>query len=174
MGTMYVIDDTIRQIAVELKRKFPNNLSEANLENIVFMSELESPSKTKLAVTKKMDKAWKAIYPDSHYLVIVFRQRWDNLTLAQKHILVFHQLMFCEFDGEKLRKPEVQQFFELASKFGINWEDDENVMDPLADDFNEVLAPKPVLEPDKYTNIMREDHDLGSNVSSQYYNDDED
>ena len=170
---MYVQSDELKSIAKLLKAKFPHNLSDANLERIVFLMELESDSKTKLATTKKIDNITRAIYGSHDYLVVVFNKRWQNLTPAQRHILVMQQLMHCELGGEKLRKYDAVDFFELASKFGLSWSDDENVQDPLAEDFNEVLTPKPVTEPDKYANIMEEDHGIGSNMSSQYHENDE-
>src|SRR5271155_842110 len=165
---LYVQSDELKSIATRLKNKFPHNLNGANLERIVFLMELESPAKTKLATTKRIDAVFKVTYSQHDYILVVFKKRWENLNEAQRHILIFRQLLHCEFDGEKLVKPDVQDFFVICAKWGVNWMDQADIQDPLADDFNDVLKEKPVLVPDKYTKIMEEDWDVESNVSSQY------
>jgi len=135
----YVPSDDLRVIATNLQRKFKHNIGELNLDKIVFLKELDSPSKNKLAITKQINAIFKVIYGQHDYVIIVFQQRWEQLTNAQKHILILQQLLHCSWDGETLRKFDVEDFFEIGSSFGISWQYDPEVRDPLASDAGEII-----------------------------------
>lgn len=141
----YVPSDDLRVIARNLQRKFKHNVGELNLDKIVFLKELDSPSKTKLAVTKKIDAATKVVYGQHDYIMIFFQKRWEQLTTAQKNILVLHELLHCTWDGEKVRHHDVEDFYEIAHAFGVDWAYNPEVRDPLAAG-EIVLVSKP--EPD--------------------------
>ena len=135
----YVPSDDLRVIATNLQRKFKHNIGELNLDKIVFLKELDSPSKNKLAITKQINAIFKVIYGQHDYVIIVFQQRWEQLTNAQKHILILQQLLHCSWDGETLRKYDVEDFYEIGSSFGISWQYDPEVRDPLASDSGEII-----------------------------------
>lgn len=153
---LYVQSDEIKTIARQLKAKYPHTLGDVNLDRIVFLKELESPSKTKLAVTKKVDNALKTVYHASDYIMIFFQKRLEDLLPAQIHVLVLHELMHCEADGDKMRKHDVEEFYEIGAAYGIDWPYNPLCKDPLGEETIE-LKPKPTTEPDKYAAIMEED-----------------
>jgi predicted metallopeptidase len=129
----YVPAPELEQIARSLITRYSHNLPDLNVEKIGFLLELDSPSKTKLAITKKVDKALKIYYSDKDYIIIFFQKRLDELTPAQRHILVFHELLHCNWDGEKLNHHDVEEFYEIGAAFGIDWPFNPTVRDPLAE-----------------------------------------
>ena len=54
-------------------------------------------------------------------------------------------LFKCKWDGDGLRKFDVNDFYELAHAFGADWEFNDQVRDPLAPG-DIVLVPKPVAD----------------------------
>jgi len=141
----YVLSDDLRVMARNIQRKFPHNFGELNLDKLVFLKELESASKTKVTTTKQIDAAWRVVYGQHDYLIIVFQKRWAELVPAQKHLHLMQALFKCKWDGDGLRKFDVNDFYELAHAFGADWEFNDQVRDPLAPG-DIVLVPKPVAD----------------------------
>jgi hypothetical protein len=129
----YVPAPHLEQIATSLIRRYSHNLMDLDVKKIGFLLELDSPSKTKLAVTKKVDKATKVYFSDKDYIIIFFQKRLDELTPAQINILVFHELLHCEWSGEKLVRHDVEEFYEIGATFGLDWPFNPTVRDPLAE-----------------------------------------
>jgi hypothetical protein len=136
----YVPDMETQAIARNLMRRYSYLLGELNIEKIGFLKELDSPSKTKLAVTKRVDGATKIYYSDKDYIIIFFDQRWQELTPAQRNILVLHELMHCQADGESMRAHDVQDFYEIAAAFGADWCFNPTVRDPLGEEKVDLIS----------------------------------
>jgi hypothetical protein len=111
----YVPAPHLEQIATSLIRRYSHNLMDLDVKKIGFLLELDSPSKTKLAVTKKVDKATKVYFSDKDYIII------------------FHELLHCEWSGEKLVRHDVEEFYEIGATFGLDWPFNPTVRDPLAE-----------------------------------------
>jgi hypothetical protein len=153
----YVISDDLRVLARGIQRKFTHNFGDLNLDQIVFLKELDSPSKTKVAVTKQIEAATKVIYGQHNYIIIVFQKRWEEQTPAQKNLHLMRQMLKCKWDGDGLRKYDVEDFYELANAFGADWEYNEQVRDPMAPDEAATLVAKPVVAPAEDEEIDEED-----------------
>lgn len=139
----YVVSDDIRVMARNIQRRYTHNFGDLNLDKIVFLKEMESPSKTKVAITKQIEAATKVIYGQHDYIIIIFQKRWEELVPAQKHLYVMQQLLKCKWDGDGLRKYDVEDFYELNAAFGADWQYNEQVRDPLGAE-TVALIPKPI------------------------------
>ena len=148
----YVLSDDLRVMSRNIQRKFTHNFGELNLDKIVFLKEMETASKSKVTVTKQIDAATKVIYGQHDYIIIIFEQRWIELTPAQKNLHLMQALFKCKWDGDGLRKTDVNDFYELASTFGADWPYNEQVRDPMAPG-EIVLISKPENNDDEETDI---------------------
>jgi hypothetical protein len=139
----YVLSEDLKTIARNIQRKYTHNFGDLNLDKIVFLKELESASKTKVTVTKQIDAATKVVYGQHDYIIIVFQKRWTELVPAQKNLHIMQALFKCKWDGDGLRKFDVNDFYELNHAFGADWEFNDQVRDPLAPG-EIILVPKPI------------------------------
>jgi hypothetical protein len=141
----FVLSDDLRVMARNLQRKFTTNFGELNLDKIVFLKELDAKPKNKIATTKQIGKAEKVIYGQHDYIVIVYQKRWIDLLPAQKNLHLMQQLLKCKWDGDGLRKFDVEDFYELSHSFGVDWPYNEQVRDPMAPASVATLTSKPAV-----------------------------
>jgi hypothetical protein len=97
----------LEYIASTLISKYSHCLPDLNVDKLGFLWELDAKAKPddgalKMGVTKKIDASTKVFFDDKHYVIIVFRQRWEQCTPAQQHNQVFDCLLKCNWDGEKV------------------------------------------------------------------------
>ena len=131
---VYVVSEDLKTMARNIQRKFTHNFGDLNLDKIAFLKELETPSKSKVTVTKQIDPATKVVHGEYDYLIIIFAKRWDaeDITPAQKNLHLMQAMFKCKWDGDGLRKYDVNDFYELASAFGADWPYNSEVRDPMA------------------------------------------
>lgn len=59
-------------------------------------------------------------------LIEILKQDWELSSENQRALLIFHELFHVQFNDKKreyfMRKPDVKGFYELLSKFGLNYE----------------------------------------------------
>ena len=140
----YVPAPEIESVMRNLQRRYSHSFGELNFDKVILLWELDAKfdeeKNQPFAVTKKIDKALKVQYPDKDYVVIIFRERWDAKTPAQQNLTVMDCMYKMDWEGEKIRKPDVVEFFEIASAFGIDWKYNDLARDPLGEEKIEVIA----------------------------------
>jgi putative metallopeptidase len=141
----------LENIAKTFIKKYAHCLPELNVDKIGFLWELDKKAKEEngamgMGLTKKIDASTKVFFDDKYYVVIVFRNIWDQCSPAQQHNEVFSLLLKCNADGEKLNKPDVVEHFEVAAAIGIDWRFNPDCRDLLVDDLKVISNPYVVTE----------------------------
>ena len=135
----------LENIASTLIHKYSHCLPDLNIDKLGFLWELDAKAKDESAVnmgaTKKLDAATKVFYTDKDYVLILFRNRWDACSPAQQHNEIFSLLLKCNWDGEKLNKPDVIEHYEVAAAVGIDWRYNPDCRDLLVDSVDVISNP---------------------------------
>jgi hypothetical protein len=136
----------LENIASTLIRKYSHCLPDLSVEKLGFLWELDAKAKEedgalRMGITKKIDASTKIFFDDKHYVIIIFRNRWDQCSPAQQHNQVFDCLLKCNWDGEKLNKPDVVEHYELAASIGIDWRFNPSCRDLLSETVPVVTNP---------------------------------
>ncbi len=114
-----------QDIATELVRKFPIGLGHIELDRIIFLSDSEK-------VTKKYAEIKTVGYPYSFlteykFIIVFYDTSIVGMTIEQKNLLVYHQLLHIDDNFEKLRKHDVEDFKIIVSKYGPDWDMNPNL-----------------------------------------------
>lgn len=127
--------NTWQEIADALIDKFSIAFSHIEVDKVLFLSETEK-------TPKKYADCRNVAYPynfltDYKFIIIFYENNIQAMTDAQKSMLVFHELLHIDDDFNKIRKHNIEDFRELISKYGINWDIDPNLPDILSDEVDE-------------------------------------
>jgi len=121
-----------QEIADALIQKFPIAFGHVEIDKVLFLSETEKTPK-KYADTRNVAYPYNYI-TDYKYIIIFYENNIQAMTDAQKNMLVFHELLHIDEDFSRVRKHNIEDFRELISKWGINWDIDPNLPDILTDE----------------------------------------
>lgn len=124
-----------QEIADALIQKFPIALGHVEIDKVLFLNE-DSKTPKKYADTRNVPYPFNFI-TDYKYIIIFYANNIQAMTPSQKHMLCFHELLHIDESFEKLRKHNIEDFRELISRWGINWDIDPNLPDILDDDVEE-------------------------------------
>lgn len=119
-------------IADKLIDKYPISLGHIELDKVLFLKEIEKSPK-KYAECKAVRPPYDFI-TEYKFIIIVYEPNTLGLTDAQKTMLVYHELLHIDVDFYKIRKHNVEDFRELVSTYGVNWDIDPNLPNILDDD----------------------------------------
>lgn len=147
----WVLAEDLKEIAIELKDKYPTTLENVEVDKIVFLRELSSDKSRAYAYTKRIEPIYKVINSAYDYLIVFFDKLIVDFTPAQLNVLVLHELMHIggtEIDNKgnektKMIKHNVEDFFEIITAFGADWATNDSCRDPLAEIIEIKPAPKP-------------------------------
>jgi predicted metallopeptidase len=120
-----------QDIAEKLIDRFSVAFEHIELDKVLFLSETEKAPKKHAEV--KIVRAPYTFMTEYKFIITFYDPMNAALTDAQKVMLVFHELLHIDNDFNKLRKHNVEDFRELVSKYGVNWDIDpnlENILDP--------------------------------------------
>ena len=128
---LYIPAPDIVDIAKELQKQYIDELGNIDLDKICFLKEIESEKGNKYAVTKTLDKITRAIYSKYNYVIIFFQKKIENMTAAQLHLLVYHELRHVHPEGEGSIKHNIEDFDDVIITFGVGWATNPNLKDML-------------------------------------------
>lgn len=122
-------DKESRDIAHQLIFKYPHFFaSDINLKKIYFMRTEEYEPKSWIARVKTIGHPWSGLpsMEDYIYLLEVIDTKYTELSMAQRSLLIFHELLHiaeggCDFESKncgKLRDHEIQDFPEIIAASG--------------------------------------------------------
>lgn len=131
-----------KDIADKLIDKFPVAFSHIELDKVLFLRETQKSPK-KYADIRNVGTPWSFITAYK-YIITFYEPKMITLNEAQQVMVVFHELLHIDDDFEKLRKHNIEDFRELITKYGINWDIDPNLPNLLDDDIKDV----PTVESD--------------------------
>jgi predicted metallopeptidase len=120
------------EIADAIISKYPVAMGHIEIDKVLFLAETEKTPK-KYADTRKVAYPFDFL-TEYKYIIIFYENNTQAMSDAQRHMLCFHELLHIDADFEKIRKHDIEDFRELISRYGINWDIDPNLVDILDDD----------------------------------------
>jgi predicted metallopeptidase len=123
------LGDEYKEVAKKLINKFPQNFGNFNIEQILFLKET-SKSPKKYADTRKVNPPY-TFMTNTKFIITFYERVCEDMTPAQLHLLVMHELMHIDDDFNKLRKHDLEDFRVIISLYGPNWDIDNNLEDIL-------------------------------------------
>jgi len=120
----------VDEIIAKLKEKFPNRFPHINSNEVKGLMQMGN-SKVKVAFVRAVRPPY-SLFTKVKYLVAVIEERFVDRTSAQKHLILYHELMHIpqEMDGKTI-KHDCQDFADIVAKFGPNWVNDDKLKDIL-------------------------------------------
>ena len=92
--------------------------------------EPKKDQKTWVAAIKKTSEDLHAIWK-YEYVLKLRNYFLKSMTDAQKAILIYHELLHIRKDGKVSPHHDVDDFSPIVTKFGVDWMDNPEVMNPL-------------------------------------------
>lgn len=129
---MLQISTKYKEIAEKLIDKFPVCFGHLELDKILFLEESQK-NPSKFADIRNVGTPWNFI-TSYKFIITFYEPKMIGLTEAQQVIVVEHELLHIDEDFSKLNKHDIQDFRIIASKYGLNWDIDPNVKNPLNDE----------------------------------------
>jgi predicted metallopeptidase len=139
-----------RDIADKLIEKYPVGLGHIELDKILFVKETEKTPKKRAEIRKVI--APYTIITEYKFIITYYEAVNIGLTDAQKIMVIYHELLHIDVDFAKLRRHNVQDFRELVSKYGVNWDIDPNLPNILDDN-----EEGPIQNDDSTTEDLEDD-----------------
>ena len=118
-----------KDIAQKIINKYPQNFGNFDINKIMFLRET-SKSPNKYAETRKVTSPYNFI-TSVKFIITIYEPCICQMTDAQLHLLILHELMHIDEDFDKLVKHDLEDFKVLVSKYGPAWDIDPNLEDIL-------------------------------------------
>ncbi|MDO8640086.1 MAG: putative metallopeptidase [Nitrosarchaeum sp.] len=129
--------EDIKPMVSELIEKFQEQLSHIKPSRIGYMgfSKKKSKNQAKIYGVKPMFGEFMQL----DYILTVHVENWAILTVSEKYLLVFHELLHVPAGGfdensKEFRKcidHDVKDFVFLVEKFGVHWEESAKILDDM-------------------------------------------
>jgi hypothetical protein len=123
------ISQDYKDIAEQLINKYQTTLGHIDVDQILFLGESEKSPKKYADI--QLVKSPYTFITNYKFIMTVYEPKIIGFTPAQLNILVMHELMHIDSDFEKLVKHDIEDFSILLQTYGVNWDTDPNVVDPL-------------------------------------------
>jgi predicted metallopeptidase len=121
-----------KEIAEKILDKFPVAFGHIELDKVLFLKETEKAPK-KYADTRAVKSPYSFL-TELKFIITVYEPMVVSFSEAQLNMLIFHELLHIDVDFQKLKKHNIEDFRELISAYGINWDIDPNLPNILDDD----------------------------------------
>ena len=128
------ISNEYRDIAEQIITKYNTAFGHIDVNSILFLSE-DSKSPKKYADIQLVKSPYTFI-TNYKFIMTVYEPKVIAMNDAQKNILIMHELMHINDDFDGLVKHDLEDFSSLISIYGIAWDTDPNVKDPLSEDID--------------------------------------
>lgn len=126
-----------REIAEKILDKFPVAFGHIELDKVLFLRETEKAPK-KYADIKAVKSPYSFL-TELKFIITVYEPMVQGLSEAQLNMLIYHELMHIDVDFQKVKKHNIEDFRELISTYGVNWDIDPNLPNILEDE--ETIVP---------------------------------
>lgn len=127
------ISNQYKDIADQIVAKFQTAFGQIDTNEILFLGEDSKAPKGTYADIRIVKSPYTFI-TNYKFILTVYEPNTIGMTPAQVNLLIMHELLHIDADFEKLVKHTIQDFSELVSIYGIDWDTNPSVVDPLASD----------------------------------------
>lgn len=124
------ISTKYRDIAEELVNRYSVTFGHIDVDSILFLSEDSKAPKKYASI--QLVKAPYTFITNYKFIMTVYEPNVIAMNDAQLNVLIMHELMHISEDFDGLVKHNLEEFSELVSVYGIDWDTNQNVKDPLA------------------------------------------
>ncbi|MFW6007754.1 MAG: putative metallopeptidase [archaeon] len=121
-----------KNIAEKLIEKFPIAFGHIDIDKVLFLKETEKTPK-KYADVRSIKEPY-TFMTEYKFIIRFYEQVMAGMTDAQKTMTVYHELLHIDPDFTKIKKHNIEDFRELVSKYGVNWDIDPNLPNILDND----------------------------------------
>lgn len=118
-----------KDIAQRIINKYPENFGNFDINQILFLRETNKSPK-KYAEVRKVQPPY-TFMTSMKFIMTVYEPCVMQMTEAQIHLLILHELMHIDEDFVKLRKHDLEDFKSIISIYGANWDIDNSLPDIL-------------------------------------------
>jgi len=119
----------LKEIVTKLVAEYPVLLAEIQADRILY---LNSDGKSKRVARLTSIKVPHPSVTAHRFALTIYEQQWSDLDESRKILHVLRELMrIRDFEDASMGSYPLQDFPEIVAKYGVTWEDDENLPDPL-------------------------------------------
>ena len=119
----------LKVIVSRLKALYPEAFSEVEPDRMVY---IRSFSRGKRPVTIKAVDRELRLTSNYCFKLVVNSKSYDDTEQPKKHMLIFREMLrIADFEEGKIEPYEVQDQKIIIEKYGVNWQDDEELPDIL-------------------------------------------
>ena len=123
------ISSQYRDIASKIVDRYNVAFGHIDVDSILFLTE-DSKAPKKYADIQLV-KAPYTFITNYKFIMTVYEPKVIAMNDAQRNLLVMHELMHISDDFDKLVKHDLEDFSSLIATYGLNWDTNPNVKDPL-------------------------------------------
>lgn len=123
------ISSQYRDIASKIVDRYNVAFGHIDVDSILFLTE-DSKAPKKYADIQLV-KAPYTFITNYKFIMTVYEPKVIAMNDAQRNLLVMHELMHISDDFDKLVKHDLEDFSSLVATYGLNWDTNPNVKDPL-------------------------------------------
>lgn len=121
-ATYEVADGSVRTKVEEIINRFPNKFLHINVNDIHFV--LKDAETSTWRANVRLLHGFTQSLTSKKIGLSVWKQGWLTANETDKGFIIYHELMHILYDDEsnsyKLRKHDVETFYEILNDFGLN------------------------------------------------------
>lgn len=119
----------LKEIVTKLVAEYPVALAEIQPDRILY---LNSDAKSKRVARMTAIKVPHPSVTAHRFALTVYEQQWNDLDEARRALHIMRELLrIGDFEEARLSAYPLQDFPEIVAKYGVTWEDDENLPNPF-------------------------------------------
>ncbi len=120
----------LKEVVSKLKDLYPEAFSEIEPDRIVY---IRSFSRGKRPVSVKAVDRELRLTSNYCFKLVVNSKSYDDLEPSKQHMLIFREILrIADFEEGKLEGYEIQDQKIIIEKYGVNWQDEDDLPDILA------------------------------------------
>jgi hypothetical protein len=123
------ISQDYKDIAEQLINKYQTTFGQIDIDQILFLNESEKSPKKYADI--QLVKSPYTFITNYKFILTVYEPKILGFTPAQVNILIMHELMHVDENFEKLVKHDLEDFSILCQTYGVDWDTNQSVTDPL-------------------------------------------
>jgi len=111
-------NEDLRELAIKIRDR-REDVAHIDVDEILFLSELETQPDS-AAKTFNLQTHPMQYFTNHKYCIVFYETNIDYMSLAQRAILMYHELLHIPAIGRKLVDHDVKDFYDVLS-LSVNW-----------------------------------------------------
>lgn len=131
MPSYVVAPVEVRAIFERVIKAFPDKFSHIPFEDVAILVR-EGDHPRDCARTVAISPPFSCV-THFKYIIFIIEERFANLSDAQKHLLIYHELKHIPKDLKACERHDLEDFADIVKKFGVDW---------VSEDISDILEGK--------------------------------